>query len=151
MPMPVVVHSAPSVGHALLSVFVAPQQVRVVVLPTPSPCERVICVVVPISATTADRLLCAVPRAARRFRTAVPERRTSLDSVGERNTRRLFCWPSGVPISVASLMLAPVFWNVSVSAVPPPATPPSVPAPVWLEPPRRYTSVVFVPGIGHEV
>ena len=81
----------------------------------------------------------------------MPERRTSLVSVGERNTRRFVCWPSGVASSVASLMLAPVFWNVSVSAVPPPATPPSVPAPVWLEPPRRYTAVFCVPGMGHDV
>ena len=64
----------------------------------------------------------------------MPERRTSLVSVRDRNTRRLACEPVGVPISVFSLANVAVKFSESWA---PPVTPPIVPAAAGLSVARR--------------
>src|SRR3954465_6781840 len=92
----------------------------------------------------------AAPNDAVRSAVAVPDRRTSLVSGREMNTRLLVCdpVPVGLLSSVFSLTLLAV--KPSVSAAPP-VSPPSVPAVAGSVAARRYTSTFLVPSIGQVV
>ena len=106
---------------------------------------RETCVVGPYSTSSAPRFVWVRLTAASMSITGVPEMRRFVFSLGERNTRRLACEPSGLFIIVFSLWPGPsVHDSVSVAPPEPSARLPAEPGAV----PRRNTSVACDSGIG---